>query len=609
MPAPKGVDKDKWERCVLQVKKQKGADSAYAICSAALEIDKDLGEEAVKEAIDANSHGAVQRSEGGSGSGRARAGSKPHAPKKPHAPSKPKAPKAPKAPNFKKKFTAGESMKLKHNEQLYRIFESQRDKDERLYFPVTIIREGLGNLHDKNYYTEKAIRDPGSAASYEGAQAYYDHPTSRQEQEQPNRTINELMGHYENVKAVQGQDGVWELRGRLYPIEGDSRKDAVELLEHAADYKKRYPDKDFAGISINGDGEGSQMEYNEFLKEMKPKPSSMEKLKQIEGSNINAITKLTNAFSADVVTAPGAGGAINLKEQQRRRTMKFTEAMKKFFSALENKNTKAAEDAVKSMLQDEEGEAGDKKEIGAGGAKASADSHVKKLLAAMKSVKKEEDESEDAYEGRVKAALKKELEDMMAEDEDAEEDDKDGKDGDDKDDKDPKEDEDKDAEESEDEDETEESEDEDDSKDSDGDDGDHDDAAQDKALVKKMLKKHKELEDEMAELKKGMKQYEAEAKKSKEEAAKAQTELTIKNREALIDKKLAACGYRRSITVLWKPVLEKCKNEKEMDEVVKTLKETAAKANAERFYEFGSVLVEKAPTEDGKNDDLFLKQN
>jgi len=483
-------------------------------------------------------------------------------------------------------------------ESVFSVREIVTDKDGRNFFPVTIICEGLGNLKDKNYYTDAAIKS--GASVYEGKQAYYDHPSPSEENEQPNRTINKLLGHYEDVKAIQNGEGLWELQGKLVPIAGGSRADAIEALEHAVKYKTRYPDKDFVGISINGDGEGETLEYDEFIKKYAPPPKALAKLKEIVGQELNAITKLSDAFSADVVTAPGAGGKINTKEEkQRRLRMKFTEGLLKFFSAVESDNKDLQEAAVKDMLQAEGGEGETEKKEGEA---EGADSIAKKMLQAMKQCKQTEGESEQEYEAKMMSAIKKEMEGLFGKKEGEKKDEAEGEaekkeaakkdDGDADDKEDEKKSEKKEA----------------DAGADDSKDADHPDKKQDIALLKKMMKKHAELEAKIEAMSKQMESAEAANTKLREDHAKVQTELKIKNKESMIDAKLSKCNLPRSITNSWRPVFEACKSEKEMDDKVTMIKETAAKVNAERFYEMGSIgLTEKASTSGTeKNDDLFI---
>ena len=262
------------------------------------------------------------------------------------------------------------------------------------------------------------------------------------------------------------------------------------------------------------------------------------------------------------------------------------EAMRKFFDGVGRKDNKVIEAAVKDMLQDEGKVVGEDEKM-----EAEADSMVKHMLQAKKEMKKEDGESEEAYEAKVVKAAMKAMADAKKEAADKKDhaepdaDDKGGasdKDADDK----------------------KEAADKKDEKPADkGDDGDHADKAQDVALIKKMMKQMDEMKAKMEQMEK---KHEAEAKSAHESAAKAETELTIKNREAMIETKLAKSGLRRDITALWKPVLVKCKTEKEIDETVAKMKETASKALEELFETQSSIgLVERASKETKSNDELF----
>lgn len=484
----------------------------------------------------------------------------------------------------------GNVKKKECKESFIRIQEAVVEDDGRKCFPVTIIEEGLGNLRDRNFYTEEAIKSAPEV--YEGKPAYYDHPDSVEEKINPNRRIQEMIGHYEDCKSVVGPGGVFQLVGKLYPIAGQSRLDAVETLEHSVQYKKKYPDKDFVGLSINGGGEGESLPYDEGIKKYQPKAQSMAKLKQIEGEDINFITKLTDAFSADVVTLAGAGGKLNTQENAKARKNMLKEAMKKILSALERKDYKGAEAAAKDMLEkdpdpkDDKDKDTDKEAEGSGA--------VKKMLNAMKAAQKEvgdkkEGEDEAEYEAKMEKALKAALDKKEDESEDETEDEaEEGKDS-----------------------ETENEE------DGDTDDGDDDNKDKkggkgDISSLKKAMQKQaeaiKSMQDEMEEMKKEKKENQESVKNSAKEAAEAKTKLNIKERKELIDGKLSECGQPMRITKLWRPVLEKCLTEKEMDSTIKDLLEAVRVANAERFMEVSDFgAIEREAEGGSKNDDLFLK--
>jgi hypothetical protein len=499
-----------------------------------------------------------------------------------------------------------------------RISEAQKDDKGVKKYPVVIISQGLGNLADCNYYTAQAIKQAAADKIYEGKKVYFDHPTPSQEKEQPGRSVREAAGHYEDVRAEKDKDGMMILRGMLVPEQQNA--EMMGKLDHAIYYKNKYPDQDYVGISINGDGEGTAMDYDEFIKEYKPSTLEMEKLSQIEGKQINAITKLTSAVSADLVTEAGAKGRLLLESnKKRRRTMLFIEGFKKLFSALERNNSKMAEDAVKGMLQSEDEDEKKKQEAMEDEAcSKEAEGLAKGLLNAKKEGKKYEGESESEYEARmmkqaVKAmkASKKEEDEKSKEGKSEDEDEK--KEGKDKEDFPPKKDAKKKDDDSDGDDDAKEGDKKDDdskeaAKDDDGDDSDHKDKKQDVALIKKMMKQMDEMKKEIEGLKKEKKESEDEAKKHHESAASAQVKLLAKERVEYIDRVLAESGMRRQVTDIIRPVLEKCKSKEEIKETAKKLTEAHSKAIESVFYEQGQIGFPEMTNGDksASNDSLFL---
>jgi hypothetical protein len=163
-------------------------------------------------------------------------------------------------------------------------------------------------------YRATALPRESSAAF----KACFDHPTETDSRERPGRSVRELAGHYENVKAKKDSEGVMSLQADFVPI--STHEEVQGLLNHAIDYKKKYPDSDFVGISINGDGEGETLDWDQFVKSIKPNTFEMKKLAKIEGQQVNVIRKLTAAVSADLVTEPGARGRLLLEQEKRRIT-------------------------------------------------------------------------------------------------------------------------------------------------------------------------------------------------------------------------------------------------------------------------------------------------
>lgn len=451
-----------------------------------------------------------------------------------------------------------------------RIFEAQKDDKGRTRFPVVIISQGLGNLADRHYYSEDAIKS--GPESYEGKKCYFDHPTAESERQMPNRSVKETAGHFEDCVAEKDDQGLWALKGFLVPEKNNEK--AIGLLEHSVEYKKKYPDRDYVGISINGDGEGEEMQYDEFMKAYSPNKREMEKLSKVEGQTINVITKLTSGFSADLVTEPGARGRVLLEQEKQKRRIKMIDAFKKFFKGLELNKKALIEEAVKDMLNDE-GKKEDEMSKEDEAEMKQAEGLAKSLLACKKEMEKKEDEDEAAYEARMMAAAMKKMKQDEAE---AKKEDEGKKESDDKDADDAKD------------------EKKDDAKEADPekkDDEKHDDKDQDVALIKKMMGELEALKKEIGEMKAGKEKAEDEAKQAKESEAAANIKLKVKERTEWIDKALAESGMPRFVTNEIRPVLEKCRTQEEIKETVKKLKEASSKAIESVFYATGASFGEK----------------
>jgi hypothetical protein len=154
---------------------------------------------------------------------------------------------------------------------------------------VCIISEGPGNLADRHWYTREAIES--GVAVFEGAKAFADHPSRREEIELPERSVRQLIGHFEKCAVESGRDGRAALMADLVlnPADSDLMRHVRGLIREAADHAALYPDmQPHSGLSINADGEDAPAEIN--------------------GEQWNAVTRLTAAISADVVTFPAARG-------------------------------------------------------------------------------------------------------------------------------------------------------------------------------------------------------------------------------------------------------------------------------------------------------------
>lgn len=164
---------------------------------------------------------------------------------------------------------------------------SQRESSGgRVYRGVTIIKAGLGNRRDMHFYPAASLKAAVREGKFEGIRAYADHPTSIDDQIQPERTIRDMVGLYENAKYVESGGGrvVADLRVlKAHKWLADVIDELIEV-NHA----------DKIGISINGAGETEQRE------------------EVVEGETleVNAVAEFQKIRSADIVTEAGAGGGF-----------------------------------------------------------------------------------------------------------------------------------------------------------------------------------------------------------------------------------------------------------------------------------------------------------
>ena len=174
---------------------------------------------------------------------------------------------------------------------------------------VVLINEGLGNLRDKNYYTQEALES--AAPIFDGTQCFLDHPSKSEEQDRPERSVRDLCGYFFEPEVKAAKDGKVAVFANLRFREGQAGDEAIALVKDAIDYQTRFPAKEqtFCGLSINADGDSH--------------PDT------IDGEDVNMVDKFTSAFSIDVVTKPARGGKfIALQEAEGGDArMGFTESM------------------------------------------------------------------------------------------------------------------------------------------------------------------------------------------------------------------------------------------------------------------------------------------
>lgn len=180
-------------------------------------------------------------------------------------------------------------------------------------FKAVLIQEGLGNLKDCFYYSKEALQDAMASGLFEGKKIYADHPSAVEEQTRPERSVKDILGHFENVRVEEGDQGQAMLTADVVTLPQPAYQWARSLMTHATEFSKKYPDKDFIGLSINASGDAQAQPLQEFLQANQIPDSVVPKLKNAmdQGmSEVKVVNKLTDAISCDLVTEAGAGGRI-----------------------------------------------------------------------------------------------------------------------------------------------------------------------------------------------------------------------------------------------------------------------------------------------------------
>lgn len=190
-------------------------------------------------------------------------------------------------------------------------------------FKVVMLKEGLGNLKDAYYYTKEAIES--AVPVFEGKKIYADHPSADEEQSRPERSVKDVLGHFENVKVIAGEDGQHMLEGELVILPDKPYEWARGLMRHSVEYSKKYPDKDFVGLSINASGDAESKSLASLVEAKIIPEAALPKIKQAldEGvETVKVVSAIKDAVSCDMVTEAGAGGKILSMIEREKQAMK-----------------------------------------------------------------------------------------------------------------------------------------------------------------------------------------------------------------------------------------------------------------------------------------------
>jgi len=177
-------------------------------------------------------------------------------------------------------------------------------------FKVCLIQEGMGNLSDRFYYSKAAIES--GVRVFEGKKFYADHPSKLDEQIRPERSVRDIIGHFENLSVEESADGLTMLVGDAIVMPDADFNWARALMRDSLAYSTKYPTQDLVGLSINADGSAREVPFEEFLQTYTIPESAQTKIKDALGdsSSVKVVTSFTEAVSCDLVTTAGAGGRV-----------------------------------------------------------------------------------------------------------------------------------------------------------------------------------------------------------------------------------------------------------------------------------------------------------
>lgn len=272
---------------------------------------------------------------------------------------------------------SAEPVKSKFKEMSFRsvkFLEAVKDDEKSgLIFKTVLIQEGLGNLRDAYWYSTDALES--AVSIFEGKKIYADHPSASDDSDRPERSVKDILGHFENVAVETDEDGRSMLTANVVVLPEQSFDWARGLMKHSLEYAKKYPDKEFVGLSINASGDSEPIGIEEFIKQNDPPESTLPKLQKAMDDGIdtlNVVKVIENAVSIDLVTEPGAGGKI----------LKLIEEAKMATKA--NKKEAANQKTIKDALKENEDEKKDgAKDDGDGGGGHDDEDQDKKLIKSM----------------------------------------------------------------------------------------------------------------------------------------------------------------------------------------------------------------------------------
>jgi hypothetical protein len=264
------------------------------------------------------------------------------------------------ASSFSPAVRAGVKKESSLKIQSVRFLEGSNAKDSGVGYTrmrVVLIEEGMGNSNSAFYYNKDAINS--CVALFEGKKIYADHPTRTEDETRPERSVRDVLGHYENVAVTESDSGQSQLEADVVIMPDQPFAWARALLRTAVEFSKKYPDKEFVGLSINASGDAEEQPIQSVL-ESAPEGAKLKIQEAIQAGieSLRVVSKIDDAVSCDLVTEAGAGGKVlNLIEQEKSMSKKVKAKESDDSKDLKKKAPAAADskDAVNADAEEAEG--------------------------------------------------------------------------------------------------------------------------------------------------------------------------------------------------------------------------------------------------------------
>lgn len=173
-------------------------------------------------------------------------------------------------------------------------------------YAVVLIREGLGNQEDANWYTAAGIKDMCESGRAEGMQAYANHPDLEEEETRPERDVRHLIGKHTDVTFAEA-GGKAQAKAVFVPITTNEMHPTygwvTTLAEAAVHNHGPQPLVGWSLYGLSGGDEGTRPDGSE-----------------------GRMVDLIMPTSGDMVTNAGAGGefAHRLMMESARRLRRAT---------------------------------------------------------------------------------------------------------------------------------------------------------------------------------------------------------------------------------------------------------------------------------------------